>query len=110
MALGDRGASGNGVARPAQRRGAKRGRGWEEDGDGGGGECVVGIVGGVAASVESVGDGRDGGGCGGVSEWACRFCGKVLASASKIAVHERVHSGERPYACGVCVCVCAVCV
>ncbi|XP_040069297.1 gastrula zinc finger protein XlCGF49.1 [Ixodes scapularis] len=32
----------------------------------------------------------------------CRFCPYSCSSASDVAVHERTHTGERPFSCGAC--------
>lgn len=32
---------------------------------------------------------------------ACKICGKVLSSASSYYVHMKLHSGTKPYRCGV---------
>ncbi|XP_078475573.1 uncharacterized protein LOC144736803 [Lampetra planeri] len=32
----------------------------------------------------------------------CPTCGKSFSSSSALQIHERTHSGERPFACGVC--------
>ncbi len=36
--------------------------------------------------------------------FACQHpdCGRKFLFASNLRVHERIHSGERPYSCGVC--------
>ncbi|XP_052763733.1 uncharacterized protein LOC128205811 [Mya arenaria] len=33
---------------------------------------------------------------------ACKYCGKLFTRASKVQVHERIHTGERPYECSLC--------
>ncbi|KAF0309334.1 Zinc finger and BTB domain-containing protein 24 [Amphibalanus amphitrite] len=38
----------------------------------------------------------------GVASLKCDLCGKVLSSATKLAVHQRMHSGERPHICTYC--------
>ncbi|XP_043234523.1 zinc finger protein 841-like isoform X2 [Amphibalanus amphitrite] len=38
----------------------------------------------------------------GVTSLKCGLCGKVLSSATKLAVHQRMHSGERPHICTYC--------
>lgn len=32
---------------------------------------------------------------------ACKVCGKILSSASSYYVHMKLHSGTKPYRCGV---------
>ena len=45
-----------------------------------------------------------GSGTGGTSRskpQACKVCGKMLSSASSYYVHMKLHSGTKPYRCGV---------
>lgn len=35
-------------------------------------------------------------------ELKCKFCGFVCCSKSSLGIHERRHTGERPYACKYC--------
>uniref|UniRef100_A0A672JZC5 Zinc finger protein 574-like n=1 Tax=Sinocyclocheilus grahami TaxID=75366 RepID=A0A672JZC5_SINGR len=32
----------------------------------------------------------------------CPVCGKLFGSASSVTLHQRVHTGERPYPCAIC--------
>ena len=32
----------------------------------------------------------------------CQFCPKAFADSSQCVVHERTHTGEKPYACPYC--------
>ena len=33
---------------------------------------------------------------------SCKTCGKAFPSKSKLIIHERVHTGEKPYHCDIC--------
>jgi hypothetical protein len=37
-----------------------------------------------------------------VGDLKCKFCGFVCCSKSSLGIHERRHTGERPYACKHC--------
>ncbi|CAL8125511.1 unnamed protein product [Orchesella dallaii] len=49
---------------------------------------------------EDDGDMNDGSGVKG--ELKCKFCGFVCCSKSSLGIHERRHTGERPFACKYC--------
>ena len=34
--------------------------------------------------------------------YSCGFCGKSCISLSQMKIHERIHSGEKPYECKTC--------
>lgn len=34
--------------------------------------------------------------------FVCNTCGKVLQSLSRLQVHERAHTDDRPYSCHLC--------
>ncbi|XP_029850838.1 zinc finger protein 90-like isoform X2 [Ixodes scapularis] len=38
----------------------------------------------------------------GEKPYPCRFCGKAFAQSSDLTAHERIHTDERPYECDVC--------
>ena len=38
----------------------------------------------------------------GPPRFSCSYCDKMLKSEKKLIVHERGHTGERPFKCDVC--------
>lgn len=32
----------------------------------------------------------------------CQFCGKSFAQQGELTIHNRTHTGERPFACTIC--------
>ena len=59
-------------------------------------------------SSEGVGGGSAGSskrgryGAGGTPVYECTICGKACSSPSKLTIHMRTHTGDRPYACTTC--------
>lgn len=35
-------------------------------------------------------------------KWICKFCGKEIGSKLSLSIHERVHTGARPFVCECC--------
>ena len=38
----------------------------------------------------------------GAHKHGCKFCHKVMSSAAALKIHERIHTGERPFQCTKC--------
>ena len=35
-------------------------------------------------------------------KFRCRFCSKAFQDSNKVKIHERIHTGEKPYSCETC--------
>ena len=36
------------------------------------------------------------------NEHSCNFCGKSFPAKSRLIIHERSHTGEKPFSCDLC--------
>lgn len=35
-------------------------------------------------------------------KWVCNYCGKEIGTKLSLSIHERIHTGVRPYVCECC--------
>lgn len=35
-------------------------------------------------------------------KWICKYCGKEIGTKLSLSIHERIHTGVRPYVCECC--------